>query len=95
MSTVTVSQPLAQALAHFMQATDLPDGPVAPALGESAEVRALVAAAQAGSQEAFGTLVAMYERVVFRTALAALGSREDAEDAAQDAFVMEIGRAHV
>ena len=30
----------------------------------------------------------MHERIVFRTALAALGSREDAEDAAQDAFVM-------
>lgn len=88
MSTVTVSHVLAQAPATFMRVSDLPDGPTAPALGDTAEVRALVAAAQAGSQDAFGALVALHERVVFRTALAALGSREDAEDAAQDAFVM-------
>ncbi len=56
--------------------------------GDSAEVRALVASAQTGDHAAFGALVAMHERVVFRTALAALGSREDAEDAAQEAFVM-------
>ncbi len=56
--------------------------------GDSAEVKALVASAQTGDQAAFGALVAMHERVVFRTALAALGSREDAEDAAQEAFVM-------
>jgi RNA polymerase sigma-70 factor (ECF subfamily) len=56
--------------------------------GDPAEVRVLIASAQAGDQTAFGSLVAMHERVVFRTALAALGSREDAEDAAQEAFVM-------
>ena len=56
--------------------------------GDSAQVRTLVAAAQTGDQSAFGALVAMHERAVFRTALAALGSREDAEDAAQEAFVM-------
>ena len=52
------------------------------------EHRALLEAARAGSQEAFGTLVAAHERAVFRAALAALGSREDAEDAAQEAFVV-------
>lgn len=51
-------------------------------------VRALVEAARTGDREAFGELVVMYERVVFRTALAALGRREDAEDAAQDAFIV-------
>src|SRR6185503_14646772 len=56
--------------------------------GDSAEVRTLIASAQTGDQAAFGALVAMHERVVFRTALAALGTREDAEDAAQEAFVM-------
>lgn len=55
---------------------------------ESAEVSALVAAAREGSQEAFGALVTLHQRVVFRTALAALGAREDAEDAAQEAFVV-------
>jgi len=51
-------------------------------------VSALVAAARTGSQAAFGELVTMHQRAVFRTAMAALGSREDAEDAAQDAFVV-------
>ena len=45
-------------------------------------------AARAGSHEAFGELVTLHERMVFRVALAALGNREDALDAAQDAFVV-------
>jgi RNA polymerase sigma-70 factor (ECF subfamily) len=48
---------------------------------------ALIEAARAGSQTAFSDLVSLHQRVLFRTALAALGSREDAEDATQDAFV--------
>jgi RNA polymerase sigma-70 factor (ECF subfamily) len=48
----------------------------------------LITAAQSGSREAFGELVARHERAVFRTALAALGTVEEAEDAAQDAFVV-------
>lgn len=60
----------------------------APAGRESPETQALVAEARAGSAEAFGRLVALHERAVFRAALAALGSHADAEDAAQDAFVM-------
>jgi RNA polymerase sigma-70 factor (ECF subfamily) len=55
---------------------------------ETPQVRAWIAAACAGDQEAFGALVSANERVVFRTALAALGRREDAEDVAQEAFVM-------
>jgi RNA polymerase sigma-70 factor (ECF subfamily) len=55
---------------------------------DSAEVLALVADARTGSQVAFGELVTMHQRAVFRTAMAALGSREDAEDAAQEAFVV-------
>lgn len=88
MSTVNVTHDLAQVLSVFMQATDLPgDEPAAAVVGDSPEVRALVSAARAGDREAFGALVSIHERVVVRTALAALGSREDAEDAAQDAFV--------
>lgn len=52
------------------------------------EVVALVGRARAGDEAAFGQLVRLHERVVFRTALAALGAREDAEDAMQDAFVV-------
>jgi len=88
MSTVTVTLGLSQVLTVFMQATELPgDQPVVATVGDSPEVRALVAAAREGDREAFGSLVSIHERIVVRTALAALGSREDAEDAAQDAFV--------
>ena len=88
MSTVNVTHDLAQVLSVFMQATDLPDnGPIVATVGDSPEVRALVSAARAGDREAFGALVSIHERIVVRTALAALGSREDAEDAAQEAFV--------
>jgi hypothetical protein len=46
-------------------------GPVAR---DDPRAAALVAAARAGDREAFGELVVMHERVVFRTALAALGA---------------------
>jgi len=54
---------------------------------ESEEVRSLLDRATAGDQVAFGVLINMHQRVVYRTALAALGRREDAEDAAQEAFI--------
>jgi RNA polymerase sigma-70 factor (ECF subfamily) len=54
---------------------------------ESAEVRGLLTRARAGDQAAFGRLIDLYQRVVYRTALAALGRHEDAEDAAQEAFI--------
>lgn len=57
-------------------------------LRERPEHRLLIERARAGSRDAFGELVALHERVVFRAALAALGSREDAEDTAQEAFVL-------
>lgn len=67
----------------------LPGADAGPTEGrESAEVRTLVDAARAGDREAFGELVTLHERVVLRTALAALGSREDAEDVTQDAFLV-------
>jgi RNA polymerase sigma-70 factor (ECF subfamily) len=55
---------------------------------DTPQVRALVEAAQAGDSAAFGELVTLHQRAVFRAALAALGAREDAEDAAQEAFVV-------
>lgn len=54
---------------------------------ETPEVRALLDLARAGDEAAFGQLIRAYERTVFRTVLAALGRREDAEDAAQEAFI--------
>jgi len=69
--------------------TALPPVDAAAAEGrESAEIRTLIDAARAGDREAFGGLVVLNERVVLRTALAALGSREDAEDVTQEAFLV-------
>jgi RNA polymerase sigma-70 factor (ECF subfamily) len=48
----------------------------------------LVRRAQAGDADAFGELVERNRRAVFRAALAALGSPAEADDVAQEAFVM-------
>lgn len=66
---------------------DLPSGERV-LVGDPPEVRALVAAAKAGDRAAFDDLVSLYHRAVFRTAMAALQRREDADDATQDAFVL-------
>jgi RNA polymerase sigma-70 factor (ECF subfamily) len=55
---------------------------------DSLAEQALVTSARAGDADAFGQLVQLHERIVVRTALAALGRRDDAEDVAQDAFVL-------
>jgi RNA polymerase sigma-70 factor (ECF subfamily) len=52
----------------------------------------LVERARAGDAAAFAEIVRLYEGPVFRAALAALGSREEAEEAAQDAFVAAFRR---
>ena len=56
--------------------------------GDSAEVRTLVDAARAGNADAFGALVDLHGRAVVRTARAALGTHEGADDVAQDALVV-------
>ena len=48
----------------------------------------LVHRAQAGDVEAFGDLVERNRRAVFRAALAAVGSADEADDVAQEAFVV-------
>jgi RNA polymerase sigma-70 factor (ECF subfamily) len=74
------------AVAHSLT---IADSDLQPAQSrEAPRVQALVDAARAGDREAFGELVVLHERLVFRTSLAALGHPEDAEDAAQEAFVM-------
>jgi len=55
---------------------------------EDPDVDRLVRLAVAGDREAFGELITRHERVVYRTALAALGRKEDAEDAAQETFIV-------
>ena len=77
----------ATAFRAVIQADDVPSAePVL--VGDRPEVRALVAAAREGDREAFGELVSLHYRAVFRTAMAALQRREDAEDVTQDAFVL-------
>jgi RNA polymerase sigma-70 factor (ECF subfamily) len=48
----------------------------------------LVRRAKAGDTDAFGELVQRNRKAVFRAAVAALGSATDADDVAQDAFVL-------
>ncbi len=68
---------------------DADESPVVrPLEGETPQVRAWVRAAQAGDRAAFDALVSLYFRTVFRTAMAALQRPEDAEEVAQDAFVL-------
>ena len=54
--------------------------------------RRLVEAAQDGDQGAFAELVRRYDRSVLRIALRLLPSREDAQDAYQDAFIKAYRR---
>jgi len=49
--------------------------------------RELILAAQLGDADAFGQLVMRYQQTVYARALALLGDREAARDAAQDAFL--------
>lgn len=55
----------------------------------------LVDAARQGDAAAFGQLVERYQASVFRAALSVLGSREEAEDAAQDAFLAAYRKLHM
>jgi RNA polymerase sigma-70 factor (ECF subfamily) len=52
----------------------------------------LVALARQGDHLAFGELVIRHQSAVYRAALAAVGSPAEAEDAAQDAFVLAYRR---
>jgi RNA polymerase sigma-70 factor (ECF subfamily) len=54
----------------------------------------LVLRARQGDPAAFGELVDRHRAAVYRAALAALGSPADADDAAQDAFLLAYRRLH-
>jgi RNA polymerase sigma-70 factor (ECF subfamily) len=83
-----VVPPAAATASHaVIQADDVPSADRV-IVGDRPEVRALVAAAREGDREAFEELVSLHYRSVFRTAMAALQRREDAEDVTQDAFVL-------
>jgi len=83
-----VVPPVAAIASHaVIQADDVPSAERV-LTGDRPEVRALVAAAREGDRAAFEELVSLHYRSVFRTAMAALQRREDAEDVTQDAFVL-------
>ena len=52
---------------------------------------ALIAAAQAGDQAAFGTIIRRYQRAVYRVAWALTRNASDADDLAQETFVRAWG----
>jgi len=83
MSTVEVTA----AVANLVTLTDPQDSPCAEGR-ETPHVQALVRAAREGDRDAFGDLVILHQRAAFHTAIAALHDREDAEDVAQEAFVV-------
>jgi RNA polymerase sigma-70 factor (ECF subfamily) len=58
------------------------------------EARGVVERARSGDREAFGQLMGAHERNVLRTARALLGNREDALDAAQEAFLRVFRHLH-
>lgn len=53
---------------------------------------ALVQRAQAGDSEAFGVLVGRYMRAAYAVGLSVTGRHENAEDAAQEAFIVALER---
>ncbi len=55
--------------------------------GESADDRQIVARVQAGERDAFGALVARYQRMVFALARRMTGSPDEAEDVMQTCFM--------
>src|SRR5688572_5651873 len=74
-----------------LMASDVPtasvDRAASSAPDSSAVDLALVRRAQAGDDHAFGQLIERNRRAVYRTAYAALGSADDADDVAQETFV--------
>ena len=56
-------------------------------MNEQTREHQLVMAAKGGDEDAFATLVRLYEKRVFALAVRMCGSREDAAEAAQEAFL--------
>lgn len=63
-------------------------------MGEHSDLddEALVGRARLGDDVAFGQLVVRYRRAAFALALSVTGRREDAEDAAQESFIVALQR---
>ena len=79
--------PVTDTVATFLT-LPLPESDATALPRETADVQRWLDQARAGDQAAFGMLVDAHRRLVFRTAYAALGRREDAEDVSQEAFIL-------
>lgn len=67
---------------------------MAPKPGIQTDETALIKAAQAGDQDAFGQLVRAYDQSVLRLAMNLLRSPEDAQDVYQEAFLRVYRNLH-
>ncbi|MEO5924324.1 MAG: RNA polymerase sigma factor [Bryobacteraceae bacterium] len=67
---------------------------LAPNTGLNMDETALIKAAQAGNQDAFGQLVRAYDQSVLRLAMNLLRSPEDAQDVYQEAFLRVYRNLH-
>jgi RNA polymerase sigma-70 factor (ECF subfamily) len=65
---------------------------VAPVLTEAQQEQAYVEAVKAGDRDAFQSLVEAHQSRVYHLALRMLGNEQEAQDAAQDAFVQAYTR---
>jgi len=65
--------------------------PVSPGARRAEEEQALIARCVAGDADAYRPLVQRYQRMAFSVAVRMLGSRADAEDVVQQAFVDGYG----
>ena len=78
--------PVTVAVAHLLR--DALPVDAASEVRDSTDVLALIEAARAGDRDAFGELVTLNERAILRAAVAALGDRSEAEEAAQEACLV-------
>jgi RNA polymerase sigma-70 factor (ECF subfamily) len=81
------SGPILAAAAAAMLRNDSSDGGATALRPRDLEEQRLIERCLAGEVEAFRPLVSRYQRVTFSIALRMLGSRADAEDVTQQAFV--------
>ncbi|MEE2863522.1 MAG: sigma-70 family RNA polymerase sigma factor [Gemmatimonadota bacterium] len=69
-----------------------PQGFSVPVMSEASSEGELVRLALEGDEHAFGNLVELYQRAAYAVAYSVTGRHEDAEDAAQESFLVALER---
>src|SRR5262249_59818535 len=85
--SVSTSAPSRASMPGKAPGVRMADGPVPPPREAGDTSDALVQAARAGDQAAFGRLVEMHQRPLTRLTHRLLGDRDEADGAAQDTFI--------